>query len=61
MLLASRLQSEDTEIKIGETIGLPAVLYGHETWTLSIKRGRRLVLGNRAPRGSGKRMEMTAK
>ena len=42
-LLPSRLLSENLKIKIYKTIIFPDVLYGYETWSLTLKE----VFGNR--------------
>jgi hypothetical protein len=45
------LLSKNLKIKIYRTIILPVVLYGCETWLLTLREGRRLrVLGNRVLR-----------
>jgi hypothetical protein len=36
-LLSSRLLSKDLKIKIYRTIILPVVLYGYETWSLTLR------------------------
>ena len=41
-LLSSRLQSKNLKIKIYRTIILPVVLYGCETWSLTLREERRL-------------------
>jgi len=41
-LLSSSLLSKNTKIKIYRTIILPVVLYGCETWSLTLREGRRL-------------------
>ena len=41
-LLSSRLLSENLKIKIYRTIILPAVLYGCETWSLTLREERKL-------------------
>jgi len=47
-LLSSRLLSKNLKIKIYRTIILPVVLYGCETWSLTLKEERRLrVFENR--------------
>jgi len=43
-LLSSRLLSKNLKIKIYRTIILPVVLYGCETWSLSLREERRLRL-----------------
>jgi hypothetical protein len=50
-LLSSRLLSKNVKIKINRTIILPVVLYGCETWSLTLWEGRRLrVFENRVLR-----------
>jgi len=47
-LLSSRLLSKNLKIKIHRTIILPVVLYGCETWSLTLREERRLrVFENR--------------
>jgi hypothetical protein len=47
-LLSSRLLSENLKIRIIETILLPVVLYGCETWSLTLREEHRLrVFENR--------------
>jgi hypothetical protein len=41
-LLSSRLLSKNSKIKIYRTIILPVVLYGCETWSLTLREERRL-------------------
>ena len=41
-LLSSRLLSKNLRIKIYRTIILPVVLYGCETWSLTLREERRL-------------------
>ena len=41
-LLSSRLLSENLKIKIYKTIISPVVLYGYETWYLTLREERRL-------------------
>ena len=41
-LLSSRLLSKNLKIKIYRTIILPVVLYGCETWSLTLKEERKL-------------------
>ena len=41
-LLSSRLLSKDLKIKIYRTIILPVVLYGCETWSLTLREERKL-------------------
>jgi hypothetical protein len=61
-LLSSRLLSKNLKLKIYKTIILPVVLYGCETWPLTLKKEYRLrVFENRVLRVFGpKRDEMTA-
>jgi hypothetical protein len=50
-LLSSRLLSRNVKVKIYETIILPAVLYGCETWSLTLREECILrVFENREPR-----------
>ena len=50
-LLSSRLLSKNLKIKIYRTIILPVVLYGCETWSLTLREERRLrVYENRVLR-----------
>ena len=50
-LLSSSLLSRNLKIKIYRTIILPVVLYGCETWSLTLREERRLrVFGNRVLR-----------
>ena len=50
-LLSSSLLSKNLKIKIYTTIILPAVLYGCETWSLTLRDERRLrVFENRVLR-----------
>ena len=63
-LLSSRLLSKNLKIKIYKTIILPVVLYGCETWWLTLREERRLrVFENRVLRGTfgPKRNEVTRK
>jgi hypothetical protein len=47
-LLSSRLLSSNIKVKINKTIILPVVLYGCETWSLTLREEHRLrVFGNR--------------
>jgi len=47
-VLSSSLLSKKLKIKIYRTIILPVVLYGCETWSLTLREGRRLrVFENR--------------
>ena len=41
-LLSSRFLSKNLKIKIYRTIILPVVLYGCETWALTLREGRKL-------------------
>ena len=41
-LLSSRLLSKNLKIKIFTTIILPVVLYGRETWSLTLREERKL-------------------
>jgi hypothetical protein len=43
-LLSSRLLTKNLKIKIYRTIILPVVLYGCETWSLTLREERRLRL-----------------
>jgi len=53
-LLSSRLLSKNTKIKIYRTINLPVVLYGCETWLLTLREDHRLrVYENRVLRREG--------
>jgi len=61
-LLSSRLLSKNLKIKVYRTIILPVVLYGCETWTLTLREKRRLrVFENRVLRRvfESKRDEVT--
>src|SRR5215470_2582028 len=61
-LLSSRLLSKNLKIKIYRTIILPVVLYGCETWSLTLREEHRLsVFENRVLRRvfGPKRDEMT--
>jgi len=50
-LFSSRLLSKNLKIKIYRTIILPVVLYGCETWSLTLREERRLrVFENRVLR-----------
>jgi hypothetical protein len=50
-LLSSRLLTKNLKIRIYRTIILPVILYGCETWSLTLKEGRRLrVFENRVLR-----------
>ena len=51
IVLSSRLLSKNLKIKIYRTIILPVVLYGCETWSLTLREERRLwVFENRVLR-----------
>ena len=51
MYLSSRLLPKNLKIKIYRTIILPVVLYGYETWSLTLREERRLrVFENRVLR-----------
>ena len=62
-LLSSRLLSKNLKIKIYRTIILPVVLYGCETWSLTLREERKLrmfenrvlrrIFGPRRDEGSG--------
>ena len=62
-LLSSRLLSKNLKIKIYKTIILPVVLYGCETWSLTLREERKLrlfenmvlrrIFGPRRGRGNG--------
>jgi len=60
-ILSSSLLSKNLKIKINRTVILPSVLYGCETWSLTLREERRLrVFENRALRILGpKRDEVT--
>ena len=63
MLLSSSLLSKNVKIKIHRTIVLPVVLYGCETWSLTLREEQRLsVFENRVLRRifGSKRDEVTA-
>src|SRR5215468_1396865 len=50
-LLSSRLLSKNTKIKVYRTIILPVILYGCETWSLTLREEQRLrVYENRVLR-----------
>ena len=50
-LLSSRLLSKNLKIKIYRTVILPVVLYGFETWSLTLREERKLrVFENRVLR-----------
>jgi hypothetical protein len=62
--LSSRLLSRDVKVKIYKTIILPVVLYGCETWSLTVREEHRLrVFENRVLRRicGPKRDEVTGK
>jgi hypothetical protein len=42
-LCSSRLLSKNLKIKISRTIILPVVLYGYETWSLTLRKEHRLM------------------
>jgi hypothetical protein len=49
--LSSRLLSRNVKVKIDKTVILPVVLYGCETWSLTLREEHRLrVLENRVLR-----------
>ena len=51
-VLSSRLLSKNVKIKIHRTIVLPVVLYGCETWSLTLREERKLrVFENMVLRG----------
>jgi hypothetical protein len=51
-LLSSRLLSKNTKIRVYRTEVLPVVLYGCETWSLTLREEQRLrVFENRVLRG----------
>jgi hypothetical protein len=61
-LLSSRLLSRNVKVKIYKTVILPVVLYGCETWPLTLREEHRLrVFENRVLRGifGPKRDEVT--
>jgi hypothetical protein len=61
-LLSSRLLSKNVRIRIYKTVILPVVLYGCETWSLTLREDNRLrVFGNRVLRRifGPKRFEVT--
>jgi uncharacterized protein involved in tellurium resistance len=43
-LLSSRLLSRNVKVKINKTIILPVVLYGCETWYLTLREDHRLTV-----------------
>jgi len=51
-ILSSSLLFKNLKIKIHKIIFLPAVMYGHETWSLTLREEHRLrVFENRVLRG----------
>jgi hypothetical protein len=61
--LSSRLLSRNVKVKIHKTIILPVVLYGCETWSLTLREEHKLrVFENRVLRRifGSKRVEVTA-
>ena len=62
-LLSSRLLSKNLKIKIYRTVILPVVLYGYETWSLTLREERKLrVFENMVLRIFGpRRDEVTGK
>jgi hypothetical protein len=51
-LLSSRLLSRNAKVKIYKTVILPVVLYGCETWSVTLREEHRLrMLENRVLRG----------
>jgi len=57
-LLSSSLLSKNLKIKLQRTIILPVVLYGCETWSLTLREERRLrVFENRVSRIFGPRRD----
>jgi len=50
-ILSASLLSKNTEIKIYRTVSLPVLLYGCETWSITMREVRRLsVFENRVLR-----------
>jgi hypothetical protein len=50
-LLASRLRSKNTKIRVHRTVILPVVLFGCETWSVTLREEQRLrVFENRVLR-----------
>jgi hypothetical protein len=49
-LLSSRLLSKNIKIRINKIIILPVVLYGCETWSLTLREEHRLRVENRVLR-----------
>jgi hypothetical protein len=41
-LLSSHLLSKNVKVRISKTIILPVVLYGHETWSLTLREEHKL-------------------
>jgi hypothetical protein len=63
-LLSSKLLSKNTKISVYRTVVLPPVLYGCETWSLTLREEQRLrVFENRVLRRifGPKRDEVTGK
>jgi hypothetical protein len=59
--LSSRLLSKNCIVKIFQTVILPAVLYGCEAWSLTLREEHRLrVLENRVLRRPGPKREEIA-
>jgi hypothetical protein len=60
-LLSSNLLSKNVNIRIYKTVILPVVLYGYETWSLTLKEEGLSVFENRVLRGifGPKRDEVT--
>jgi hypothetical protein len=61
-ILSSRLLSKNIKIRICKTVILPVVLYGYETWSLTLREEHKLrVLENRVLRRifGSKRHEVT--
>jgi hypothetical protein len=61
-LLSSRLPSRNVKVKIYKTLIVPVILYGYETWSLTLREEHRLrVFENRVLRGvfGPKRDEVT--
>jgi hypothetical protein len=53
-LLSSRLLFKNLKIKLYRTIILPVVLYGCETWSLTLREERRLRVFEKIGRASGR-------
>jgi hypothetical protein len=50
-LLSSRLLSKNTKIRVYKTVGIPVVLNGCETWSLTLREEQKLrVFENRVLR-----------